>query len=140
MAWPEETPRGPLTDRRRGSCVEVLPTLCRPYEAQVVARRYGPLLTPLLRPGIPTAKRIFSRASQSQDAELTDLHARSAFVVTARHNTPTVGNVPDVERPDANITWIWGPSRDAVIVSVFATADTVSEIVVRRSTNADLYC
>ncbi len=38
-----------------------------------------------------------------------------------------------------NTTWIWGRPRDAVIVMVWGTTDYAS-IVIRRSTNADMYC
>ena len=45
--------------------------------------------------------------------------------------------VTQLSQDDA--TWIWGRPRDAVIVMVWGTTDYAS-IVIRRSTNADMYC
>jgi hypothetical protein len=39
-----------------------------------------------------------------------------------------------------NTTWIWGRPRDAIIVSVFSIDNNASSIVVRRTTEASLYC
>ena len=42
--------------------------------------------------------------------------------------------------PGDEVNWIWGRPRDAIIVSVFPGGDNASSIVVRRTTEASLYC
>jgi hypothetical protein len=39
-----------------------------------------------------------------------------------------------------NTNWIWGRPRDAVIVMVYPVATNYSIIVIRRTTEATMYC
>ena len=42
--------------------------------------------------------------------------------------------------PKDEMNWIWGRPRNAIIVSVFPVMDNFQTIVIRRTTEASLYC
>lgn len=87
----------------------------------------------------------------AQDAERWDIKASFADTVAQEQALLPVGQPLDdyawcqqTKMPpsttEEETNWIWGSPRNAVIVSVFPVTNNYSVIVIRRTTEASLYC